>query len=60
MTKKEAIYQAFCEIVPYSNKEITIQVEESKDEYGNYVRVYYDGKCSSKIRFFNNPDVEIN
>jgi len=54
MTKTEAIYQAFCEIVPFTKKEVTVRVEDDTDEYGNFVRVYFEKSVSSKVRYDNN------
>lgn len=54
MTRNEAIYNAFLEIVPFSKDEVEVQVEDGEDEYGVFVRVHCDGKQSSKIRYETN------
>lgn len=51
MTRDDAVYEGFIEIVPYTNNEVTVQVEENEDEFGVYVIVHYDSKHSSKIRY---------
>ncbi len=54
MSKDEAIYNGFCEIIPFSKNEIEVQVEDGEDEYGIFVKVHCDGKQSSKIRYETN------
>lgn len=51
LTKDEAIYRAFIEVVPHTLDKIKVQVEEGEDEYGEFVRVHWEGKQSSKIRY---------
>lgn len=51
MDRDDAVYEGFIEIVPYTNKEITVEVEDGDDEYGVYIIVHHDGKQSSKIRY---------
>lgn len=41
MSKDEAIYNGFCEIIPFSKDEIEVQVEDGKDEYGTYLIVEF-------------------
>ncbi len=41
MTRNEAVYNAFLEIVPPTKNEVEVQVEEDVDEYGTFVRVWY-------------------
>lgn len=54
MTKQKSIYEAFKEVVPFTNGEVTVQVEDDVDEYSNFVRVHWEGKQSSKIRYETN------
>jgi hypothetical protein len=51
LNKEEAIQAAFEEVVPYTNQEVEVQVEEGDDDYGKFVRVHHEGKISSKIRY---------
>lgn len=50
MTKQEAIQIAFDEIISTRNL-VTVEVESGEDEYGVFVRIHYNGKQSSKIRY---------
>lgn len=49
LNKEEAIYAAAFELV--GNNNVTVQVEHGEDKYGVFVRVHYDSKISSKIRY---------
>lgn len=49
--KDDAVYAAYCEIVPYTSNPVGVQVEEGEDEFGLFVRVYWNEKQSSKIRY---------
>jgi hypothetical protein len=51
MTKIEAIYNGFIEICPFTNDEVEVQVEDGKDDYGDYIIVHWKGIKSSKIRY---------
>jgi hydrogenase maturation factor len=53
MTKIEAIYNGFIEICPFTNyeTEVEVQVEDGKDDYGDYVIVHWNNIKSSKIRY---------
>lgn len=49
--KDDAVYAAYCEIVPYTSNKVQIELEEGEDEFGLFVRVHWEGKQSSKIRY---------
>jgi hypothetical protein len=51
MTKDDAIYEAFKEVVPFTNDEVTVEVENGDDKYGKFVIVHWNDKQSSKIRY---------
>lgn len=51
MTREEAIYNGFCEIIPFSKDETEVQIEDGKDEYGSFVKIHHIGKISSKYYY---------
>lgn len=51
MTRDDAIYLAYCEIVPFTSNPVEVQIEEGEDEFGLFVRVHWDTIKSSKIRY---------
>jgi hypothetical protein len=50
-SRNEAIYNGFCEIIPFSKDEVEVQVEDGEDGYGVFVRVHHEGKISSKYYY---------
>lgn len=51
MSKDEAIYNGFCEIIPFSKDEIEVKVEDDEDGYGTFVRVAWNNTISSKYYY---------
>lgn len=49
--REDAIYDAFCEIVPYTKASIEVQVEDSEDAYGTFVVIYWNNTKSSKYYY---------
>ena len=49
--RDDAIYEGFCEIIPYTKSSVEVQVEDGEDDLGSFVIVKYAGMTSSKYYY---------
>lgn len=51
MTRDEAIYLGFCEVVPYTKESVEVDVIDDTDDLGMYLTVTFNGITSSKYYY---------